>query len=114
MVAQSAASQAQLGTLQSGYGFRRARIGAQGTVGDSATWVAEIDFANGDFRLRDMYIGLTALPYVQEVKVGYFREPFSLEGTTSSRYLTFLERSPINELDPARELGRRGLLVAGK
>src|SRR5262245_18615347 len=35
MAAQSAASQAQIGDLQNGYGFRRARLGAQGTVGTS-------------------------------------------------------------------------------
>ncbi len=108
MVAQSAASQAEIGTLQSGYGFRRARIGAQGTIGTSALWVAEIDFANGNFRPRDLYVGLTALPYVQEVKVGYFREPFSLEGATSSRFITFMERSPLNQLDPTREWGVAG------
>jgi phosphate-selective porin OprO/OprP len=94
--------------LQGGYGFRRARIGAQGHVGDSASWVAEIDFANGNFRARDLYAGLTALPGVQEVKVGYFREPFSLEGSTSSRFITFLERSPVNQLDPARNWGVAG------
>src|SRR5262245_58876476 len=105
LAAQSNASKAQIGNLQNGYGFRRARIGTQGNVGTSAKWVAEIDFANGNFRPRDLYVGLIAIPYVNEVKVGYFREPFSLGGSTSSRYITFLERSPINVLDPARNWG---------
>ena len=108
MVAQSAASRALIGNLQDGFGFRRARLGAQGTVGTSATWVAEIDFANGNFRPRDVFVGLIALPGVQEVKVGHFREPFSLEGLTSSRYITFIERSPLNVLDPARSWGVGG------
>src|SRR5262245_34853071 len=108
MVAQSAASKAMIGNLQDGFGFRRARIGAQGTVGTSALWVAEIDFANGDLRLRDVFVGLISLPGVQEVKVGHFREPFSLEGLTSSRYITFIERSPLNVLDPARSWGVGG------
>ena len=64
MAVQSAESQAQIGDLQNAFGFRRARIGAQGTVGDSTRWVAEIDFANGNFRARDLYVGLTALPGV--------------------------------------------------
>ena len=108
LVAQSAASEAVIGTLRGGYGFRRARIGAQGSVGTSARWVAEIDFANGNIRPRDLFVGLTALPGVQEVKVGYFREPFSLEGLTSSRFITFMERSPLNQLDPARNWGVAG------
>lgn len=104
-VAQSTSSQALLGDIQNGYGFRRARLGAQGNVGTSSRWVAEIDFANGNFRPRDLYIGLTALPGLRELQVGYFREPFSLEGATSSRFITFLERSPLNVLDPARNWG---------
>ncbi|MBP3960176.1 hypothetical protein J8F10_33535 [Gemmata sp. G18] len=108
VVSQSTSSKALIGDLQNGYGFRRARLGAQGTVGDSARWVAEIDFANGNFRPRDLYVGLTALPGLRELRVGYFREPFSLEGATSSRFITFMERSPLNELDPARDWGVAG------
>lgn len=104
-VAQSTSSKALIGDIQNGYGFRRARLGAQGNVGTSARWVAEIDFANGNFRPRDLYVALTALPLVREVQIGYFREPFSLEGATSSRYITFMERSPLNVLDPARNWG---------
>jgi phosphate-selective porin OprO/OprP len=108
MVAQSSASKALIGDLQNGFGFRRARLGAQGVVGTSARWVAEIDFANGNFRPRDLYVAVLALPGVRELRVGYFREPFSLEGATSSRFITFMERSPLNQLDPARNWGVAG------
>jgi phosphate-selective porin OprO and OprP len=108
LAAQSTSSMAQIGDLQNGYGFRRARLGAQGVVGTSARWIAEIDFANGNFRPRDLFVGLTALPGVNEVNVGYFREPFSLDGATSSRFITFMERSPLNVLDPARNWGVGG------
>jgi phosphate-selective porin OprO/OprP len=40
--------------------------------------------------------------------VGFFREPFSLEGATSSRFITFMERSPLNVFDPARDWGVAG------
>ncbi|VTR91230.1 Phosphate-selective porin O and P OS=Pirellula staleyi (strain ATCC 27377 / DSM 6068 / ICPB 4128) GN=Psta_4368 PE=4 SV=1: Porin_O_P [Gemmata massiliana] len=108
VVSQSTSSKALIGDLQNGYGFRRARIGAQGIVGDSTRWVAEVDFANGNFRPRDLYVALTALPGLRELQVGYFREPFSLDGATSSRFITFMERSPLNELDPARDWGIAG------
>jgi phosphate-selective porin OprO/OprP len=102
---QSATSAAQIGDLQGGYGFRRARIGAEGTIGSSSAWVAEFDFAGGNVNFRDVYVGFTAQPGIREVKVGHFREPFSLEGATSSNFITFIERSPNNLFDPARNWG---------
>lgn len=108
LAAQSQASQAVVGTLQNGYGFRRARLGAEGEIGTSARWVAEFEFATGNIQFRDVYVGLTALPGVNEVRVGYVREPFSLEGATSARFITFLERSPQNVLDPTRNWGFAG------
>ena len=67
----------------------------------------EFDFAGGKVGFRDMFVGLTAVPVVRERyrAVGYFREPFSLEGATSSRFITFMERSPMNTIDPARNWG---------
>jgi phosphate-selective porin OprO/OprP len=109
---QSAASRAQIGDLQGGFGFRRARIGAEGEIDTSARWVAEIDFAGGTVKLKDTFIGLTAVPLLREFRVGYFREPFSLDGATSSRFITFLERSPVNELDPARNWGVMGIWLS--
>ena len=108
LAAQSRASQAEIGDLQNGYGFRRVRLGAQGTVGDAASWVSEVELAGGNVRLRDVFVGLDALPGVRQVRVGYFREPFSLEGMTSSNFITFLERSPQNTLAPARNWGVGG------
>jgi phosphate-selective porin OprO/OprP len=102
---QSLASQQQIGMLEDGIGFRRARLGAEGTIGSSSRWVSEFEFSGGNVRFRDMFIGVTAVPVISQLKVGYFREPFSLEGATSSNFITFLERSPINQLDPARNWG---------
>lgn len=102
---QSLASREQIGTLQDGIGFRRARLGAQGTIGSSSRWVSEFEFAGGNIRFRDVFVGTEAIPVISTLQVGYFREPFSLEGATSSNFITFLERSPINQLDPARNWG---------
>jgi phosphate-selective porin OprO/OprP len=67
--------------------------------------VSEVELAGGNVRLRDVFVGLDALPGVRQVRVGHFREPFSLEGMTSSNFITFLERSPLNVLSPARNWG---------
>ncbi len=103
--AQSASSQATIGDLQNGYGFRRVRLGAQGTIEDSASWVSEVELAGGNVRLRDVFVGLDAIPGVQQLRIGHFREPYSLEGMTSSNFITFLERAPTNVISPARNTG---------
>jgi len=104
-VHQTPRDQAILGELENAFGFRRARIGAEGTAGDQVRWVAEFDFASGSIAFRDVYVAIDKLPILGEVRVGNFWEPFSLEGQTSSNYFTFMERSPIEALDPARHWG---------
>lgn len=102
---QSRESQEILGDLQNGYGFRRLRLGSQGNLGDALRWVSEVEMAGGTPRLRDVFIGYTMFPWLREFRVGFFREPFSLEGSTSANFITFMERSPLNELDPTRDWG---------
>lgn len=108
MAAQSAESQATIGDLQNGFGFRRVRLGAQGNIEDSASWVSEVELAGGNVRLRDVFIGLDALPGVRQVRIGHFREPYSLEGMTSTNFITFMERAPSNVISPARNWGVAG------
>lgn len=103
--AQSDENREAVGDLTKGYGFRRVRLGAQGTIGDSVSWISEIELAGGNVRLRDMFIGLDAVPGVRQIRVGHFREPYSLDGMTSSNFMTFLERSPLNTISPARNWG---------
>lgn len=86
MAAQSAQSQTTIGDLQNGYGFRRVRLGAQGNIGDAASWVSEVELAGGSVRLRNVFIGLNALPGVRQIRIGHMREPYSLEGMTSSNF----------------------------
>ena len=105
---QSQESKDVIGNLQNGFGSRRVRLGAQGAIVTSASWMSEVEGAGGNVRLRDVFIWLDALPGVRQIRIGHFREPFSLEGMTSSNFITFLERSPPNEFDPARNWGVAG------
>ncbi|MFM7151990.1 MAG: OprO/OprP family phosphate-selective porin [Gemmataceae bacterium] len=91
--------------IQNSVGFRRARLGAEGTVGDQVFWVSEIDFAGGNVLFRDVFVGLDKLPYLRRIRVGHFREPYGLEGTPSSNDMTFMERSPMDTFNPARNWG---------
>ena len=68
-------------------------------------YVAEIDMASGNPAIRDLYIGSGEIVGDGEFRLGHLREPFSLEGGTSANSYSLMERSAINELDPARNWG---------
>jgi phosphate-selective porin OprO and OprP len=105
LVSQSARNEAIIGAVDDAVGFRRARLGAQGYVGEQVHWVAEFDFAGGSIAFRDVFIAAEKLPWVNMLRVGNFWEPFSLEGLTSSNYFTFIERSQSVTIDPSRHWG---------
>src|SRR5450432_1062520 len=105
MVNQSEKNKEIIGNDQNATGFRRARLGAQGTIGEQVDWVAEFDFAGGNISFKDVWVGLTDLPVVRRVRVGHMSEPFSLESQISSNNFDFVERSNIDSLDPGRNWG---------
>ncbi|MBL8852171.1 MAG: hypothetical protein JNG89_21040 [Planctomycetaceae bacterium] len=104
-VDQSASNVADFGSLSDTVGLRRARIGGEGHLADDVRYIGEIDLATGDVVLRDGYLGIGNLRRTGEFRFGHFREPFSLEGNTSANSFAFMERSPVNHLDPARNWG---------
>ncbi len=82
--------------------FRRARLFAKGKIGDFH-YKAQYDFAGNKTTIKDLYIQYTGLPV--HIKVGNFKEPFSLEELTSSKYITFMERALPNAFAPSRNIG---------
>ena len=79
-------------------GFRRARLRADGTMWEIFNWATEVDFANASgvadrATFTDVYAEVTQLPWIGNVRAGRFKEPFSLEGLVSSRYINHIERS---------------------
>ncbi|MFQ5696902.1 MAG: OprO/OprP family phosphate-selective porin [Myxococcota bacterium] len=93
-----------IGQLGNGTEFRRARLYVAGTLYDRLKFKAQYDFAGGQTKLKDAYIELTRLPGVGHLRVGHFKEPYGLEELTSSKYLTFQERS-IGNFAPSRNTG---------
>ena len=86
-----------------GFEFRRARLFFSGTIYKKVEFKAQYDFAGGDADFKDMWIGLKTGS--GKVKFGHYKEPFSLEELTSSKYLAFLERSLNNAFAPGRNSG---------
>jgi phosphate-selective porin OprO/OprP len=83
---------------------RRARLYWSGEFCDTVFWKTQYDFAGGDADLKDFFAGLK-LPFNSKLTVGHFKEPFSLEELTSSKYITFLERALPNAFAPGRNAG---------
>jgi phosphate-selective porin OprO/OprP len=74
---------------------RRARIGVAGNLAEGLDFKMEVDFASfdgGGAAFTDAYLKFGTLP-LGTVMVGHFKEPFSLNEMTSSRFITFTERN---------------------
>ena len=99
---------------QDAFAFRRARLRADGTIYETIDYVAEFDFVNsgsvdpnasgspGANTVKntinfpaptDLYFKFKEVPWVGNVIVGLYKDPFGFEHLTSSRYLNFMERS---------------------
>ena len=93
-----------VGEQEDGVEFRRARIYFSGLIYDNIEYKLQLDFEGGDADFKDAYLALTDFP-LGKLQIGHFKEPFSLEELTSSKYLTFLERALPNALAPSRNTG---------
>jgi phosphate-selective porin OprO/OprP len=74
-----------------GTGFRRARIGLEGTAFKKFNWRIEADFAGNVVALQDAYLQYVASPKLS-VTLGQHKAPFGLESNNSDNYNTFIER----------------------
>ncbi len=78
---------------KSGTEFRRARIFMSGTVYSNVEFKLQFDFAGGEVAFKDMFIGITDIPKIGNIRIGHVKEPFRLDALTSSKYITFMERA---------------------
>ena len=92
-------------SIGDGTEFRRARLYMEGSIYKNIKYKAQYDFAGQDADFKDVYIELKKMPTIGNFKVGHFKEPMSLEELTSSKYLTFMERSLPNVFSQGRNTG---------
>ena len=127
---QNPGSMAQIGNQQNGFRFDTVRLGAKGSAFHVMEYKVQMDFAGtqqggstgtnttippvahthslstlGAVTFKDVYIAVKELPFVGHVKVGHYKEPFSLDQLTSSRFITFMERSLADVFAPGRNVG---------
>ena len=91
--------------IGSGASIRRARFAIKAQVDKNWYGEFDMDLANGLVELKDAIVRYTGIKDV-ELQVGNFKENFSLQRNTSSRYLQFIERPMVcSALAPSRHLG---------
>ena len=95
----------RFGLLADGNEFRRSRLFVSGLLHRQVEFKAQYDFAGGQSAVKDVYVGVVKIPVLGGFRVGHFKEPFSLETHTSSKYITFMERSLPNVFGPERSGG---------
>jgi phosphate-selective porin OprO/OprP len=98
--------EAAVGDFDATAGFRRLRVEMGGTIHDVIYFQNTVDFSATPHALKDNYIGIKGLPGGLHFQAGYFKEPVGLEELTSSKYITFMERSiATNAFAPAHNMG---------
>lgn len=95
------------GNIKDGVEFRRARLAASGALTEVNNYFFQMDFAFfGKPTFTDVWVEQTDLPILGNVRVGQWKQPFSLEVVSSFRYTTFAERSLLFQpFTPFRHLG---------
>lgn len=91
--------------IGNGVTARRVRFAVKAQI--TRNWYGEVDMdmADGSFELKDAIIEYDGVKNM-EFRVGNFKEDFSMERTTTSRYLQFMERPMVTQaLAPSRHLG---------
>ena len=85
--------------------FRRVRVFNSGKLYGNVKYKLQLDFAGGEISFKDIWMELGELPFSGKLRVGHFKEPLRLEALTSSKYITFMERSLPISLSPERNTG---------
>lgn len=92
--------------------IRRARLGVEGAVFKYWEYRLLPDFSNGQSNTVDVATPRILDSYVNahywdefQVEAGKFKQPFSYEQLVQDRFIPTVERSLIDQLTPARDLG---------
>ena len=90
--------------IGNGMNLRRTRFAVKAQL--DKNWYGELDtdWTSGTPELKDAYVAFTGVEGL-EVKAGNFKENFSIQRNTTSRYLMFMERAMVTYLAPSRHLG---------
>jgi phosphate-selective porin OprO and OprP len=89
--------------MGNGVGIRRMRFAMKTILWGHWGGEIDFDFADNEVDIKDAFVRYIGNNW--QLKAGNFKEPFSMETTSTSRYLTFMERPYAVEQAPSRHLG---------
>jgi len=89
--------------IGNGVNIRRMRFAIKAILWGHWGGEIDFDFGNNAVDIKDAYIRYIGKNW--QLKAGNFREPFSMETMTTSRYITLMERPYATEQAPSRHLG---------
>ena len=92
-------------SLGDSFEVRRARIGIVGTINKEISYEVVGNAVGGTTNFVDTAWGNYGFNKNAQVRVGRFKQPFSMEEMTSSNNISFMERSYGNQLVPGKRLG---------
>ena len=94
----------KLTTIGNGMSFRRTRFAVKTQI--DKNWYAELDtdWTSGTVEIKDAILEYTGFDNL-EIKMGNFKENFSIQRNSTSRYLLFMERAMVTYLAPSRHMG---------
>ena len=82
-----------------------ARLYFSGDVYQNVEFKFQIEFAGEKVNFKDVYIGITDIPAIGNVRIGHLHEPFRLSALTSGKYITFMERGANSHFSNGRNIG---------
>jgi phosphate-selective porin OprO/OprP len=89
--------------IGNGVNIRRMRFAIKAILWGNWGGEIDFDFGNNAVDIKDAYVRYIGKNW--QIKAGNFREPFSMETMTTSRYITFMERPYAAEMAPSRHMG---------
>ena len=92
-------------SIASGYELRRARIGFTGSINKDLQFEAVANAVGSTTNIIDTAFINYGYKKDAQVRVGRFKQPFSLEENTSANNIDFMERSYVNQIIPGKKLG---------
>ncbi|MEH6549939.1 MAG: porin [Pseudomonadales bacterium] len=91
--------------LENNTDLRSAQLILSGNFGPSIFYKLQYEAGSLNDGLKDAYVVLQNVPYLNNLRIGQGKEPFSLEYLTSFKFLTFMERSLPTALGAGRNWG---------
>jgi len=94
-----------MNAIGSGVTIRRLRFAMKTILYKHWTGEVDLNFSGGGLDVKDAFIGYLDEDKNFYFKGGYFKEPISMETTTTSRFQTFIEEPLMTAFAPQRQMG---------